>query len=116
MALNYVLTGCNLDGIDDRIVSAMIWTSMPVMLDTVELKNLSEWRFRLFALDELYPDAKYADELIPLLERFVGMRTNVVSEPRSKFIRNCGRIVEERAAVAVTRRDRQMAQQRGDVK
>lgn len=81
--------------------TALIWATMAIDLGSITEDNVDEWVFRLIYQRRLGLNYIYIDDDVTPAEvegwvrRWIGMYTNVKSEPRKKWLKRCREIMEK---------------------
>lgn len=84
------------------IRTALIWATMAVDLGSITEENVDEWVFRLLHQKRLGLNYMYIDDDVKPAEvegwvrRWIGMVTNVPTQPRKKWLKRCCEILEKR--------------------
>ena len=84
------------------IRTALIWACMGLRLGRISEDNVDEWVFRIFhqkrlGLEFLHlDDAVTPQEVEGWVRRWIGMYTNVKTEPRKKWLKAMCEILEKR--------------------
>lgn len=91
MSLNWDSTKCNpAEPVDDNDFNSrecMIWGSVAVDIGEITEKNIDEWVFRLRFLDRLGRGITNTPVPESVVRRWIGLKMNVVTEPRKKWMK-----------------------------
>ena len=90
---------------------ALVWASMLIEMGTINEKNVDEWDFRLrciYRLD-LGPTNKHYMPTREDIEKHIGLRVNVVTVSRAKFMTRCKKMLEQAVKDEIWRDNREAA-------
>lgn len=112
MSLDWNVSECTFDRNSEvHIANAerLIWQTMAVDLGSITEKNLSEWVFRCAVINIL--NNRINDSFGPVTEKFlrtyIGLRTNVSTTSRAKFMNKCKDTLQRDAMDAIRRQERE---------
>ncbi len=101
MSLDYDFREVDTSDFDDdqyRILDILIWGTLALDLGEITEKNIKEWAFRMGFYDATLGGTSYYEKNVPIegLKKCIGLKTNVFTTTRTKFIKKCVDRLKER--------------------
>jgi hypothetical protein len=94
--------------------NTLVWGAMAVDLGRITDSNVEEWVFRLFyqrdaGLDYISLGELKPSEVRAMVNRWIGLRTNVLTLTRKQWVKKCADLMERRTMELVRVEEEQPA-------